>query len=194
MGRWGMAVLAMLVVAGPAAGGTLEDAQAAFKRRDYAGAARLFMAVAEEGNVMAQVALGTMYADGVGVSRDEQTALRWLRPAAEKGWVGAQYSLAKVLYRGGLDYPEAARWYRAAADQGDTMAQFALGLMYRLGQGVRRDDVQSHLWFDLVASRTVPGQTLNTEANRNRERVESRMTAENLVAARELARAWRPRD
>ena len=52
-----------------------------------------------------------------------------------------------VLYENGegveADLGEAARWYRQAAADGVVLAQLTLGLMYREGRGVPRDDGRS---------------------------------------------------
>ena len=50
------------------------------------------------------------------------------------------------------DTPEIAA-LRVKANAGDASAQFYLGGMYRLGQGVPQDYVESHKWRNLAASR-----------------------------------------
>ncbi len=40
---------------------------------------------------------------------------------------------------------------RLAAEQGDARAQFALGLMYRDGEGVLKDDAEAVRWYRLAA-------------------------------------------
>ena len=44
------------------------------------------------------------------------------------------------------------RWYRLAAEQGHAAAQYNLGVAYAEGEGVRQDDVQAHMWFNLAAA------------------------------------------
>jgi hypothetical protein len=44
------------------------------------------------------------------------------------------------------NYAEAARWYRKAAEQGDTAAQRYLAGVYRRGEGVPQDYVESYRW------------------------------------------------
>src|SRR3954451_830866 len=54
-------------------------------------------ASADKGDAGAQLELGTLYANGMGVPRDTVRAAKWHRKAAEQGLPQAQYQL-------GLDY------------------------------------------------------------------------------------------
>ena len=79
---------------------------------------------------------------------DYATALRELRPLAERGNAGTQRVLGVMYGKGrGIpqDYAEALQWYRKAAEQGDAHAQYNLGSMYRDGQGVPQDYVQAYM-------------------------------------------------
>jgi TPR repeat protein len=58
------AVVVAVMMAGAAAAGSLEDADAAYGRGDYATAFKLLRPVAEQGNALAQYDLGIMYANG----------------------------------------------------------------------------------------------------------------------------------
>ena len=49
----------------------------ALKNRDYATALREFSLLAEHGNTDAQVNLGGMYNDGLGVPQNYNEAMRW---------------------------------------------------------------------------------------------------------------------
>lgn len=85
---------------------------AAFNNGDYITALHEWVPLAEEGNDVAQLGVGFMYRDGLGVVQDYAEAVRWYRLAADQGNVYAQYDLG-VMYRDGLgivqDYAEAAR-------------------------------------------------------------------------------------
>src|SRR5262245_15305862 len=82
------------------------------------------------------------------------TALRRLRPLAERGDARAQSTLG-LMYAGGQsvvrDDVEAARWFRLAADQGNAEAQFNLGSMYAKGRGVPQDQAEAAKWYRLAA-------------------------------------------
>ena len=49
------------------------------------------------------------------------------------------------------DYPTAFRIWSALADQGDATAQANLGIMYRDGRGVAKDDAQAVQWYRKAA-------------------------------------------
>jgi hypothetical protein len=76
------------------------------------------------------------------INGDYATALRLLRPLAERGNRQAQYNLA-VMYANGWGVPqdeaEANRWYRKAAEQGDASAQSLVGSAYLFGRGAPKD-------------------------------------------------------
>jgi uncharacterized protein len=85
---------------------------------------------------------------------DWATALRLLRPFAERGDANAQY-LVGNLYGSGYgvdsDPDEAVRWWRKAADQGEARAQDELGTAYVWGLGVHKDYSQAAKWFHKAA-------------------------------------------
>ncbi len=85
---------------------------------------------------------------------DYATALKELRPLAEKGEPQAQ-ALLGLMYNLGrgvpLDMAQALKWYKASADQGDAEGEFHLGTMYLNGSGVGRDTAQGLKWLKLSA-------------------------------------------
>lgn len=81
--------LAMGVTAAASAG-TLEDLNAAHERGDYPTEIRLLRPLADKGMAVAQYNLATMYANGLGVSKDLATAMMWYRRAADQGNADAQ--------------------------------------------------------------------------------------------------------
>jgi len=87
-----------------------------------------------------------MYNYGLGVTKDLKEAVRWVRKAAEQGYVNGQVWLG-VMYQHGegvtRDYKEAVKWYRKAAMQGLAGAQWWLGTMYGDGEGVVQDRVMT---------------------------------------------------
>jgi TPR repeat protein len=118
-----------------------------------------------------------------------------LRERASKGDPEAQFNLGKNYEggRGGLkkDYTEAERWYRRSAEQGDPFAQASLGLLFRFGKGVSQDYIEAYKWFYLAASRT-------TGSDRDsivelRDSTARHLTAEQLAAAEQWARDWKPK-
>jgi uncharacterized protein len=125
-----MALLMLVAIVGAAGAGRLEDATAAFERRDFATALRLLRPLADQGNAVAQFILGVMYDNGKGVPQNDAEAMNWYREAADRGETNAQCNLGTMYLTGqGVpqDYAEALKWYRKAADQGNANAQFNLG-------------------------------------------------------------------
>ena len=79
-----------------------------------------------------------------------------------------------------------------AAGQGDAEAQFNLGYMYAKGQGVPRDDVRSHMWFNLSNSQETDDDMRKGIA-KALNAIEERMTQEQIREAQKLAREWKPK-
>ncbi len=104
--------------------------------------------------VVAAGAWAQSYQDGMrAYDAGDYTKARdiWL-PLAEGGEAVAQYSLGKLLEKGGgeikRDYPLAAGWYRKSAAQGIAAAQNNLGLMFAEGRGVPLDTGRAaQLWL-----------------------------------------------
>ena len=84
------------------------------------------------------------------------------------------------------DYREAVKWYRLAAAQGNDLAQVSLGVMYTKGRGVRQDFVRAYIWFNLAAA-ALSGDSRDT-ATKKRDGIASKMTAEQIATAQEMAR------
>jgi tetratricopeptide (TPR) repeat protein len=157
-----------------------------------AEAVQWYRKAAEQGSVEAKARLGAFYLLGRAVEHDPNKALRWIGEAAEQGHAGAQ-SLLGFLYQEGvivpLDVAEAVAWYRKAAEQGYLPAQFKLGWLYFSGEGVPTDFVEAHRWLSLVVATDpelrIPGFDENAVAFRNR--IEERMTPEQIAEAQRLA-------
>ncbi len=84
------------------------------------------------------------------------------------------------------------KWYRKAAEQGNDSAQFNLGVMYTKGRGVPQDYVQAHMWYNLAAAGSPPGEDRDSAA-KNRDIVAERMTPAQIAEAQRLAREWKPK-
>ncbi|MBR3222699.1 MAG: SEL1-like repeat protein [Kiritimatiellae bacterium] len=75
-------------------------------------------------------------------------------PAAEKGVIEAQVSLAEAYFYGrgaATNRVEAVRWYRLAAEAGDPEAQASLGLCLLRGWGCERNAVEAVAWYERAA-------------------------------------------
>ena len=118
--------LVVMLTAVPAWAG--EAGLEAFKRGNYATALKEYRPLAEQGDAVAQFALGTMYENGRGVLQNDAKAVRWYRLGAEQGFASAQNNLAK-MYRRGRGVPQddvlAHMWWSLAAGQGHETARTA---------------------------------------------------------------------
>jgi TPR repeat protein len=120
---------------------------------------------------------------------DYVQAMRLFRQLAENGHQWAQRRVGSMHAEGkGVpqDFEEAVKWYRLAAAHGNELAQINLGVMYTNGTGMRQDFVRAHMWFNLAAA-ALSGDAGDT-ATENRDRIASKMTAEQIAAAQEMAR------
>lgn len=176
--------------------GYFENPDSAYERGDYGTAFHFIKPLADQGNAEAQNKLGTMYANGLFVPKNDAEAIRWFRKAAGQGIPEAQLNLGFMYYNGqGVpqDYGEAVKWFRKAADQGYATAQNNLGALYYNGQGVAQDYILAHMWFSLAVTRYLSIEKENREnAVRNRDIVASKMTPAQLAEAQRLAREWKP--
>lgn len=185
------ALMAAALSLGPVASmaaGPIDDAAAAYQRRDYAAALRLYRPLAEQGVAAAQYSLGVMYYTGQGVPRNFVEASKWYRLAAAQGDAGAMTRLGVMSIGGQGVAPspaEAMKWYQRAADRGFATAQYELGMMYFDNPGVAQDFVQAHLWLSLAEARG------HKEAGLWRDKVAAKMKPAQLAEARRLARAWK---
>jgi len=83
---------------------------------------QLFLgSMATRGNIMAQLYLGFMYANGLGVPQNDRKAFEWFQKAAEQGDADAQARLGGMYYKGqGVirDRQKGCALFRAAGEQG----------------------------------------------------------------------------
>lgn len=132
----------------------LQEGIRAWAAGDYTAALAILKPLAMRGNAAGQYFLGTMYANGQGVSQDYAEAIAWIRKAAAQGNADAQNDLG-VMYGYGQgipqDYAQAGAWYRKAAAQGVAAAQYNLGLMYANGWDKSQDYTKAVYWYRKAA-------------------------------------------
>ena len=101
------------------------------------------------GDPSAQRELAWMYANGKGVTEDQEESSRLYLKAAEQGDLRARL-VTGFRYREGNGMPkndvEALKWFRLAANQGDKIAQYMMGTCYLYGFGIPKDYVESAKW------------------------------------------------
>jgi uncharacterized protein len=151
---------------------------------------RSILRSAEEGKPNAQFLLGGYYDDGNVIPQDYKKALKWYRLSAEQGDKAAQFSLGVMHERGkGVlqDHKKALKWYRLSAEQENEVAQFNLGVMYYHGRGVPQNYMLSHMWWNLS------GSNGDKEGIKYRDKLEKRMTKQQIEKAQEMAKNWKPK-
>ena len=107
-------------------------------------------ALAEKGDAHWQYVLASYYAQGIGVTEDDDEAFKWYLKAAAQNDVEAQYNLGWCYNDGhgvAQDYAETVKWWHKAAEQGNMFAQYNLACCYRDGHGVAQDDVEAANWY-----------------------------------------------
>lgn len=105
----------------------------AHDRGDFARAFQLWLPLAQQGQVTAQINIGVMYDYGKGVPQNYASAAEWYRAAALQNHVIAQYNYGVFLGEGkvaAVGDEDAQHWLLKAATQGYADAQYKLGIMY----------------------------------------------------------------
>ena len=119
-------------------------------------AAKWIRKAADQGNPVAQWALGDMYLVGQGVPQNDFEAGEWLRKAADQGNSFAQFYLGGLYFVGrGVpqDYAKAREWYEKASDKGYARAMTNLGVFYENGDGVAQDYAKAREWYEKAAEK-----------------------------------------
>ena len=109
----------------------------------------------EEGNQDAIHWMYLAYDYGLGVEKDSEKALEYLKILAGYGYPDVQYVLG-TCYRDineGRMNRKAVKWFTKAAKQGDVEAMWGLGECYEGALGVRHNDRKAFLWYKRAAER-----------------------------------------
>lgn len=92
--------------------------------------------------------LGLRYFRGDGVRQDSYQALKWMRDAAERGYLKAQTAVGRLYLMGleemGSDPAEAEKWLSIAAGRGDKEAK---GLLAQATKA-KQNEVAYRRWVD----------------------------------------------
>lgn len=117
------------------------------QRGDQPAAMQLYLRAAEQGELIAQLAVAERYLDGIGTAPDPARSAHWYQLAADQGDPAAQFSLANLYATGtGVprDYARAAELFRSAAEQGEVAAHCNLGRLFAEGgPGLARDEAMA---------------------------------------------------
>ncbi len=122
--------------------------------------------------------------------KDYATAMKELRPLAEKGDATAQDYIG-FMYDNGegvpVDYKQAAEWYRKSAEQGNVIAQHNLAMLYGNGLGVQQDWVQALKWINLAV---IISKSKHEPSVKDGNIAVSKMTPEQIKEAEKLTDEW----
>ena len=132
-----------------------QNALTAYKNKEYKKAFSLYEKAAKKGDSVSQSALSFLYFNGVGVSKNTNLGLKWLKKSATNANATAQYDLGMFYLKGNnvaQDYKQAATWLDSSAKLGNTDAQFNLALMYYKGEGVDENTTKSAELLDAAAT------------------------------------------
>ena len=92
--------------------------------------------------------LGLRYFRGDGVRQDSYQALKWMRDAAERGYLKAQTAVGRLYLMGleemGSDPAEAEKWLSIAAGRGDKEAKTLLAQATK----AKQNEVAYRRWVD----------------------------------------------
>ena len=97
----------------------------------------------------AEYAIGDIYYNGKGVSRDYVIAAEYWLNAANQGNAQAQYAVGQLYGLGNgvkQNFIMAVNWYLKAADNGNVDALDALSEAYKAGKGVHRSNFKAYMW------------------------------------------------
>ena len=128
-------------------------------------AAKQLKRLADKKNARAQNYLGSLYASGHGVKKNQKLAAHWYKRAAKQGLAAAQFNIGFLLLYGAGDGEHqikanprsAARWLSKAAKQNDTDAQFLLCKLYHQGRGVPRNYEKAKTLCRIAATKGLAG-------------------------------------
>lgn len=136
----------------------LSDALTAFKISRYDQAFAEFSYLADEGDATAYYYLGKMYAQGLGVPKDDTMAVEYYKKAESAYNIDAAYELAQILLAGAktADTPEfetGLRYLKRAAYAGQAEALYELGEMFAQGKNVEQNYQNSFGYYLMSALR-----------------------------------------
>ncbi len=180
--------------------------------KDYAAALTWYRRAADQGHAESQYRIGSLYEAGQGVAKSDAEAEKWYRAAAEKGFAEAQSTLGSIYFNRTIhasilkkhapperesDPADALKWLSLAADQGERQSQYLLGSLYLYGEGVPKEYIKAHMWFNIAATSRWAGDEQDQyrkNAEKERDEIAAKMSPEQLAAAERLALAWKPKE
>jgi len=165
----------------------LASGKRAYEQGNYAAALKELRPLADHGNADAQVLLGLMYNQGRGVPLDLSQAEKWYKASAHQGNAQAECQLGSMYLK--KDPAPGLKLLKLSAEQGFADCYLILGLAYMNmdTKDAPRDLVQADMWLSLAIAHNDPlGPS-------QRARCERHMTRDQILKARAMATAWKPK-
>lgn len=132
----------------------MDDARVHFAKGRYAEAMKEYEIYAARGFGHADFMIATMFANGQGVARDVEMAIKHAKRAADHG-APEGFALIALLYdsdKSGIkDEKNAVEWLQKGVDISDLNSMRILATRYRDGRGVPRDLKMAHTLFERAA-------------------------------------------
>ena len=98
------------------------------------------------GHVISQGSLAFNYLNGEIINKDIKKSIHWFTEAANAGNNISQFMLG-AIYSDDKNYTKSFEYYKLATDNGHQSAPYYLGLFYRNGTGVNRDNQKATEFF-----------------------------------------------
>jgi TPR repeat protein len=132
-------------------------AEEAYSERKFEDAAKSYQQADAAGGGYAQMMLGRMHLQGVGVRKDVTEGRRLITKAADGGYPPAHNMLGLWHWQGGnglrADRAKAVEHFRKSADLKDEFGAFMMGVAHARGQGVRANANEALRWFQEAKKR-----------------------------------------
>ena len=126
---------------------------------------------------------------------DFPKAIAEFQALADQGDIEGQYFLG-LFYHNGFgvkrDQAESLKWFLKAAQQGDARSQYYAGIMHAAGQGVAKDLPMADMWLSLSAANPKSSYRDSLYTKEEIDKIEKKMTPEQIAQAKDLAKSWKP--
>ena len=135
-----------------------EAAYIAFDQGQYLTALKLAEEGVKRNDPQSHTLLGRLYAEGLGVSKEPQTAAKWYARGDELGDIQATFALG-VLYAEGRgvkkDRAKSAELFEKAARTGHPLANYNLGLLFLKGDGKPQNPYRAAMHIRYAAEKGI---------------------------------------
>ena len=133
---------------------SFKDGLDAYQKGQYLESLRIWETLAAADDPISAHSAGVLFANGLGVARDQAKAFMLFLQSAQAGYAPAQYDVGRSYFNGEgteINYVEAVKWWTKAADNKNVRALFNLATLYRKGIGVPRDQALAHKYYGIAA-------------------------------------------